>query len=36
VPAGFPNDWKVLIDAAIVSNVCNQAGDNGKCNPAAP
>jgi hypothetical protein len=36
VPAGFPNDWKVLVDAAIASNVCNQPGDNGKCNPAAP
>jgi hypothetical protein len=35
-PVGFPNDWKVLVDAAIASNVCNQAGDNGKCNPAAP
>jgi hypothetical protein len=36
VPAGFPNDWKVLVDQAIASNVCNQPGDNGKCNPAAP
>ena len=36
VPAGFPNDWKVLVDAAIASNVCNQPGDGGKCNPAAP
>src|SRR6266853_66990 len=36
VPAGFPNDWKVLMDAAIASNVCNQPGDGGKCNPAAP
>jgi hypothetical protein len=35
-PVGFPNDWKVLVDAAIASNVCNQTGDNGKCNPAAP
>ena len=35
-PAGFPNDWKVLVDAAIASNVCNQAGDGGKCNPLAP
>src|SRR5688500_19195744 len=33
VPAGFPNDWKVLVDAAIASNVCNQPGDGGKCNP---
>jgi len=36
IPAGFPNDWKVLVDAAIASNVCNQPGDGGKCNPAAP
>jgi alpha/beta hydrolase family protein len=36
VPAGFPNDWKVLVDSAIASNVCNQPGDNGKCNPSAP
>jgi Alpha/beta hydrolase domain len=36
VPAGFPNDWKVLVDQAIASNVCNQPGDNGKCNPLAP
>jgi len=35
-PVGFPNDWKVLVDQAIASNVCNQPGDNGKCNPAAP
>src|SRR5262245_4345432 len=36
VPVGFPNDWKVLVVQAIASNVCNQPGDNGKCNPAAP
>ncbi len=36
VPAGFPNDWKVLVDQAINSNVCNQPADGGKCNPAAP
>jgi hypothetical protein len=36
IPAGFPNDWKALVDAAIASNVCNQPGDRGKCNPAAP
>jgi hypothetical protein len=35
-PEGFPNDWKVLVDQAIASNVCNQPGDNGKCNPLAP
>jgi hypothetical protein len=33
-PAGFPNDWKVLIDQALASNVCG--GPGGKCNPAAP
>jgi len=32
-PAGFPNDWKVLVDQAIASNVCNQPGDNGRCAP---
>jgi len=36
VPAGFPNDWKVLVDQAINSDVCNQPADGGKCNPAAP
>jgi hypothetical protein len=36
IPAGFPNDWKVLVDRAINSNVCNQPGDGGKCNPLAP
>jgi hypothetical protein len=36
IPAGFPDDWAVLVNAAIASNVCNQPGDGGKCNPAAP
>src|SRR2546428_540607 len=36
IPAGFPDDWAVLVNQAIASNVCNQPGDNGKCNPAAP
>ena len=36
IPAGFPDDWAVLVSAAIASNVCNQPGDGGKCNPAAP
>jgi len=27
---------EILVDAAIASNVCNQPGDGGKCNPAAP
>jgi hypothetical protein len=33
IPTGFPDDWAVLVNAAMVSNVCNQAGDGGKCNP---
>jgi alpha/beta hydrolase family protein len=36
IPAGFPDDWAQLVTAAQNSNVCNQPGDNGKCNPAAP
>jgi len=36
IPAGFPDDWAVLVNQAINSNVCNQPGDGGKCNPAAP
>jgi len=36
IPAGFTNDWKLLVNQAINSNVCNQPGDNGKCNPSAP
>jgi len=36
IPAGFPDDWAVLVNQAIASNVCNQPGDGGKCNPAAP
>ena len=36
IPAGFPDDWAALVNQAIASNVCNQPGDNGKCNPAAP
>jgi hypothetical protein len=34
IPAGFPDDWVALVNAAIASNVCNQPGDGGKCNPA--
>jgi hypothetical protein len=34
IPAGFPDDWAVLVKAAIASNVCNQPLDGGKCNPA--
>ena len=29
-------DRDALIQQAVASDVCNQAGDNGKCNPAAP
>ena len=36
IPAGFPDDWGTLVNQAINSNVCNQPGDGGKCNPAAP
>jgi len=36
IPAGFPDDWAALVNQAMESNVCNQAGDGGKCNPAAP
>ena len=33
IPAGFPDDWAGLVNAAMASNVCNQPGDGGKCNP---
>jgi hypothetical protein len=36
IPPGFTDDWADLVNAAIASNVCNQPGDNGKCNPSAP
>ena len=36
IPAGFPDDWATEVNRAIDSNVCNQPGDNGKCNPLAP
>jgi len=36
IPAGFPDDWATEVNRAIDSNVCNQAGDGGKCNPSAP
>jgi hypothetical protein len=36
IPAGFPDDWAALVNQATASNVCNQSGDGGKCNPAAP
>ena len=34
-PAGSER-LESLVEAAIASNVCNQPGDGGKCNPAAP
>jgi hypothetical protein len=33
IPPGFPDDWAVLVNQAIASNVCNQPGDGGKCAP---
>jgi len=36
IPPGFPDDWAVLVQQAMDSNVCNQPGDGGKCNPSAP
>jgi hypothetical protein len=33
IPAGFPDDWANLVTAAMNSNVCNQPGDGGRCNP---
>ena len=33
LPAGFTDDWAVLVKLAIASNVCNQPTDGGKCNP---
>jgi hypothetical protein len=36
IPVGFPDDWAALVNQAIDSNVCNQPGDGGKCNPSAP
>jgi hypothetical protein len=36
LPAGVADDWVALVNAAAASNVCNQPGDGGKCNPAAP
>jgi alpha/beta hydrolase family protein len=33
IPRGFPDDWAVLVNQAINSNVCNQPGDGGKCAP---
>ena len=33
LPAGVADDWADLVNQAIASNVCNQAGDGGKCKP---
>jgi hypothetical protein len=33
IPPGFPDDWVNLVTAAMNSNVCNQPGDGGMCNP---
>ncbi len=33
IPPGFPDDWAALVNAAMASNVCNQPGDGGMCNP---
>ncbi|MGB8434697.1 MAG: alpha/beta hydrolase domain-containing protein [Burkholderiales bacterium] len=33
LPAGVADDWAVLVNQAINSDVCNQPGDGGKCNP---
>src|SRR6266853_2512758 len=36
LPAGVRDDWAYLVNQATASNVCNQPGDGGKCNAAAP
>jgi hypothetical protein len=36
LPAGVQDDWVEVVTRAMNSNVCNQPGDGGKCNPAAP
>jgi hypothetical protein len=33
LPPGVTDDWALLVKAAMASNVCNQPGDGGKCNP---
>jgi hypothetical protein len=33
IPPGFNDDWATLVNQAIASNVCNQPGDGGLCNP---
>lgn len=36
LPPGVADDWVEVVTRAMASNVCNQPGDGGKCNPAAP
>jgi alpha/beta hydrolase family protein len=36
LPPGVADDWVQGVTQAMASNVCNQPGDEGKCNPAAP
>jgi hypothetical protein len=36
LPPGVADDWVQVVTQAMASNVCNQPGDGGKCNPAAP
>jgi len=33
LPPGVNDDWAILVSQAINSDVCNQPGDGGKCNP---
>jgi len=36
LPPGIEDGWATLVNRAMASNVCNQPGDGGKCNPSAP
>ena len=36
IPAGFEDGLVEVVTRAINSNVCNQPGDGGKCNPLGP
>src|SRR3954468_13233591 len=36
LPPGVADDWVQVVTQAMASDVCNQPGDGGKCNPAAP
>lgn len=33
LPSGVEDGWATLVNRAMASNVCNQPGDDGKCNP---